>query len=306
MRALRTVAETLNFTRAAERLGLTQSAISHQIKTLETELGEPLFLRVKRGVLLSEAGKVALGYATRILDESEALVSELSGRQALWGRVRAAAATQAFVYLFAELFEAFMSDHPDVQVSFRTTVSTDQTVADILAGEADVGFAALPVYSPALQVNELFEDELFLVMSPRHRLADRSAVAPAELERERLILFERGASIRRSTDRFLQEVHIRPPLALETNDTYFMKLMVEHGLGLSLLPAWSVREEVASGRLVQLPVEGHHLRRSVSMISLGRFPPSATRAFVDFVLAHRDELQRIARGVDGRAPAEPR
>lgn len=297
LRTLRTVAETLSFTRAAERLGLTQSAVSHQVKALEAELGEPLFLRVKRGVLLSEAGKLALQYATRILDEVEMLRERLSGPgQPLAGRVRAAAATQAFVYLFAGLFESFMKAHPQVELTFRTTVSTDQTVADILNGAADVGFAALPVYSPALQVNELFEDELLLVVSPGHRLAAARSASAADLERERLILFERGTSIRRATDQFFQQVKVRPALALETNDTYFVKLMVEHGLGISLLPAWAVREEVAARRLVQLPLEGRRLRRSVSVISLGRFPASATRAFVEFMLARRDELQAIARG----------
>ena len=68
LRAFRVVAETLNFTRAAERLHLTQAAISHQIKALETELGEPLFIRAKRGVRLSQAGRIALEYVERILD----------------------------------------------------------------------------------------------------------------------------------------------------------------------------------------------------------------------------------------------
>lgn len=301
LRTLLTVAETLNFTRAAQRLGLTQSAVSHQVKILEAELGEPLFLRVKRGVLLSGAGKVALQYAARILDESEALRQRLSGPgQPLSGRVRAAAATQAFVYLFAGLFESFMKAHPQVEVSFRTTVSTDQTVADILNGAADVGFAALPLYAPALQVNDLFEDELFLVVSPRHPLAAKRTASAADLERERFILFERGTSIRRATDQFFQQVQVRPALALETNDTYFVKLMVQHGLGISLLPAWAVREEVAARRLVRLPIQGHRLRRSVSIISLSRFPASATRAFLKFVLAHRHELQAIARGGQDR------
>ena len=73
LRTFRIIAETLNFTRAAERLHLNQSAVSHQIKALETEIGEPLFIRAKRGVTLSQAGKVALEYAARILDEAEAL-----------------------------------------------------------------------------------------------------------------------------------------------------------------------------------------------------------------------------------------
>jgi DNA-binding transcriptional LysR family regulator len=297
LRTLRAVAETLNFTRAAERLGLTQSAVSHQIKSLEVELGEPLFIRAKRGVLLSEGGRAALEHATRILDEAEALHGRLRGAgRAPSGRVRAAAATQAFVYLFAELFESFMRAHPQIELTFRTTVSTDQTVADILAGSAEVGFAALPVYSPSLQVRELFEDELVLVAGPRHRLAGQGSVSVRDVAAERLVLFERGSSIRRATDAFFHRVGVRPALALESNDTYFVKLMVEHGLGVSLLPAWAVREEVAGGRLVRLGVAGHRLRRSVSMIFLGRQPPAATRAFVEFMLAHRQELQAVARG----------
>jgi len=297
LRTLRAVAEMLNFTRAAERLGLTQSAVSHQIKSLEAELGEPLFIRAKRGVLLSEGGRAALEHAVRILDEAEALRSRLRGAGGSpSGRVRAAAATQAFVHLFAELFESFMQAHPQIELTFRTTVSTDQTVADILDGSAEVGFAALPVYSPSLQVRELFEDELVLVAGPRHRLAGRGSVSVRDLAAERLVLFERGSSIRRATDAFFHRVGVRPALALESNDTYFVKLMVEHGLGVSLLPAWAVREEVAGGRLVRLLVAGHRLRRSVSMIFLGRQPPAATRAFVEFMLAHRQELQSVARG----------
>jgi DNA-binding transcriptional LysR family regulator len=297
LKTLRAVAETLNFTRAAERLGLTQSAVSHQIKSLEAELGEPLFIRAKRGVLLAEGGRAALEHAIRILDEAEALHGRLRGAGRVpSGRVRAAAATQAFVYLFAELFESFMRAHPQIELTFRTTVSTDQTVADILAGSAEVGFAALPVYSPSLQVRELFEDELVLVAGPRHRLAGRGSVSVRDVAAERLVLFERGSSVRRATDAFFHRVGVRPALALESNDTYFVKLMVERGLGVSLLPAWAVREEVAGGRLVRLAVAGHRLRRSVSMIFLGRRPPAATRAFVEFMLAHRQELQSVARG----------
>jgi len=296
LRTLRAVAETLNFTRAAERLGLTQSAVSHQIKSLEEELGEPLFVRLKRGVQLSAGGQAALEHAGRILEEAEALRARLQGEgRTAAGRVRAAAATQAFVHLFAGLFESFMRAHPRIELTFRTTVSTEQTVADILEGAAEVGFAALPLYSPALQVRELFEDELALVTAPGHPLAGRGTVSVADVAAERLVLFERGSSIRRSTDAFFHQVGVRPALALESNDTFFVKLMVERGLGVSLLPAWAVREELAAGRLVRLAIAGHRLRRAVSMIYRGRFPAGATRAFVEFMLAHQAELQAVAR-----------
>ncbi|HEX8144140.1 MAG TPA: LysR family transcriptional regulator [Pyrinomonadaceae bacterium] len=297
LRTFRIVAETLNFTRAAERLNLTQSAVSHQVKALEKELGEPLFIRTKRGVKLSQAGKAALEHAERILDEAQAMRERVSGREhSPSGRVRAAAATQAFVHLFASLFESFMRAHTGVELSFRTTVSTDQTVTDILNGAADVGFASMPVYSPTLHVTELFEDELVLVVGKKHHLASGHSVSVEEVERERLILFERGASIRRTTDAFFKRVNIQPTLAMESNDTYFIKLMVEHGLGVSLLPAWAVRDEVRADRLTRLQIEGHRLQRMVAMVSLGRFQASPTRAFLSYILEHKAKLQRMAEG----------
>ena len=109
LRTFRVIAETLNFTKAADTLNLTQSAVSHQIKALESELGEPLFIRAKRGVILTAAGKVALEYAGKILDEAEEMKEKVAGREkALTGRVRVAAATQALVYLFSQAFEGFM------------------------------------------------------------------------------------------------------------------------------------------------------------------------------------------------------
>lgn len=297
LRTFRVVAETLNFTRAAERLNLTQSAVSHQVKALETELGEPLFVRTKRGVKLSPVGKVALERAAHILDEAEMLREEVAGREhSPKGSVRAAAGTQAFVHLFAPLFEAFMRSYPGVRVSFRTTVSTDQTLIDILNGAADVGFASMPVYSPTLHVTEVFEDELVLVVGKEHPLAKEHHVTTAQIDRERLILFERGASIRRTTDGFFKNAGIGPDVALESNDTHFIKLMVERGLGISLLPAWAVRDEVAADKLARLRIEGHRLRRAVAMVSLGRFQAAPTRAFLSFILENKTQLQRMAEG----------
>ena len=295
LRTFREVAETLNFTRAAQRLHLTQSAVSHQIRTLERDIGEPLFIRAKRGVKLSEAGIVALDHARRILDESEALKERFAGGEKTpVGRVRAAAATQAFVYLFAPLFESFMRAHPWVEVSFRSTASTDQTIADIQSGTADVGFASLPVYSPALKVQELFEDELVAVVGHAHRLAGRPLATVEELLAERFILFERGNSVRRATDEFFGKAGGEPRTALESNDTAFIKLMVERGFGISLLPSWAVRDEVRWGWLAQLRVKGHRLRRTVALLALGRFQPSSTRAFVQHVVKNRAALQAMA------------
>ena len=102
-------------------------------------------------------------------------------------------------------------------------------------------------------------------------------------------------TIRRATDSFFKRVDLSPDLALESNDTYFIKLMVEHGVGVSLMPSWAVREEVEAGRLTWLRVSGHRLTRAVAVIALGRFQPSTTRVFIEYVLEHRAALQKAAR-----------
>jgi DNA-binding transcriptional LysR family regulator len=295
LRTFAAIAETLNFTKASEKLSLTQSAVSHQIKALEEELGVPLFIRGKNGVTLTDAGKIALEYAARILDEAEEMREKVAGREkTLTGRVRVAAATQALVHLFAPLFEEFMDAHPTVELLYRTTVSTEQTVEDILNGASDVGFASLAVYSPTLDVEDLFEDELVLIVGKTHRLAELDEVSRRELEKERWILFERGASIRRATDDFFKKVKIEPETSLESNDTYFIKLMIEHGLGVSMMPSWSVREEIKDGRLAQVKIKNYELKRSVALISLKGHQTAPIRAFIKYVLDQKDELQAIA------------
>ena len=289
------IADTLNFTKASERLNLTQSAVSHQIKALEDELGVKLFLRGKRGVKLTDAGRSAVESARTILNEAESMRQQVAGReQALAGSVRVAAATQALVHLFAPLFEDFMDSHDSVELVFRTTANTQQTIDDILEGVADVGFASMAVYSPTLEVTELFSDELVLVVGKKHRLAAKKEIPIAEMEKERWVLFERGASIRRATDDFFKRVQVNPEKALESNDTYFVKLMVEHGLGVSLMPSWSVREEVKTGKLAQVRIKGHELKRSVAMVSLKGLKSAPIRAFIEYMLEEKERLQTAA------------
>ena len=297
LRTFREIAETLNFTKASENLHLTQSAVSHQIRALEDELGVRLFIRGKRGVTLSDAGEAALVHAIIILDEAEKMRRSVARREReVIGRVRVAAATQALVHLFAPLFEEFMDANPLVDLVFRTTSSTEQTIEDILNGIADVGFASLPVYSPNLEVKELFEDELSLVVCPKHRLAGKRGVAVSELRDEKWILFERGASIRRATDRFFKKLKFEPEMALESNDSYFIKLMIEHGLGISLMPIWTVREELKLGKLGSSEIRGHRLRRSVAMVSLRGNLSAPIREFRDFVIGKVEDLSHLASG----------
>ncbi len=295
LRTLVATAETLNFTKASEALNLTQSAVSHQIKALEEELGTPLFIRASRGVKLTDAGRLAYEHAKRIVADAEDMVLAVAHREkALVGTVRVAAATQALVYLFAPLFEEFMDSHPSVELVFRTTTSTEQTVTGILDGSIDVGFASLAVYSPGLAFSRVFEDELVLVVGKKHALAKKRTVTIDDIRNDRWILFERGASIRRATDAFFKEAGMVPEKALESNDTYFIKLMIERGLGIALMPGWAVKEEVERGELSRLRIKDHKLMRSVSMASLKGSRSAAIDAFIRFMSDNKAVLRKKA------------
>jgi DNA-binding transcriptional LysR family regulator len=152
------------------------------------------------------------------------------------------------------------------------------------------------VVAPSLQVTPLFEDRLWLVTTASHPLAKAPSADAAEIARERFILFERGASIRAATDAFFDKARVVPATVLESNDTFFIKLMVRQGVGVSLLPPWAVREEVEAGTLARVPVEGDSLSRVVQLVTSGRPLSAAARCFVEFTVARRDELQALARG----------
>ena len=291
LRTFRAVAETLNFTRAAERLHLTQSAVSHQIKALEEELGEPLFIRAKRGVKLSQAGKIALEYVERILDETEALRERIAGKEnSPAGRVRVAAATQAFVHLFAPLFESFMDSHPGVDLAFRTTVSTEQTVADILNGAADVGFASLAVYSPNLQVTKLFEDELLLIIGSEHPLARKRALTVADLSQLRFILYEQKTVMRKLVDDFFASLGVTPRITMLMENIEAIKSLVGAGLGASVLPVPAIGKEAADRKVTLMRVENQILSRQLGLVTLrSNYVPPPVREMISMV---RQEITR--------------
>ncbi len=135
---------------------------------------------------------------------------------------------------------------------------------------------------------------MVLVVGKKHKLAKQATVSAIDLGKERWILFERGASIRRETDAFFKNVNVVPEMSLESNDTYFIKLMIEHGLGISLMPSWAVREEIKNGKLAQVRIEKCELKRSVAMVSLKGNNSAPIRAFVEYVLEKKEELQILA------------
>ncbi|MFN7930713.1 MAG: LysR family transcriptional regulator [Blastocatellia bacterium] len=263
------IAETRNFTRAAERVHLTQAAVSAQIKALEAEAGVPLFARVNKKVFLTEAGELLVRRAERLLKaHDEALLALKELGEAETGRLRiGTASTMASNDLLPAILAELKREYPRAQITVRRATSTD-IVAQILQNDLDVGLVSLPVEASDIRAEVLQRDRLVAIMQPAHPLAHQRSISPLQLAAEPLIMGEQGGNTRRLIDLFFAKSGVRPEVIMELGSMTSIKRMVEHGLGLSLVPRSSVREEIKAGTLIVLPVRGFKDYWELGLVSL--------------------------------------
>jgi LysR family transcriptional regulator, cyn operon transcriptional activator len=182
------LADCLSFTRAAERVHVTQSTLSHQIKQLEDELGQPLFERIGKRVVTTEAGELFLGYASRALREVDQGLALLKpGAGDLTGQVRIGATHTFNIGLIPECVALFLTRHPTVKVRIDE-LSADEIDKRLRAGELDIGIAYRPTGPTDLWFEPLYNEEMVLAVSDAHPLAGRKRIRMVELHQQRLVL----------------------------------------------------------------------------------------------------------------------
>jgi len=188
LRYFTALAETLSFTRAAERVHVTQSTLSHQIRQLEDEVGQLLFDRIGKKVVTTEAGELFLGFAGRALKEVDLGVAMLKpGAGGLTGQVRIGATHTFNIGLIPECVAQFLARHPTVQVRVEE-LPADQIGTKLHAGELDIGIAYRPNGPTDLWFEPLYNEEMVLVVSDTHPLAGRKRIRMVELHQQRLVL----------------------------------------------------------------------------------------------------------------------
>ncbi|MGZ5130407.1 MAG: LysR substrate-binding domain-containing protein [Caldimonas sp.] len=182
------LAEYLSFTRAAARVHVTQSTLSHQIRQLEEEVGQPLFDRIGKKVVTTEAGELFLAFATRALKEVDLGLAMLKpGSGGLTGQVRIGATHTFNIGLIPECVALFLARHPTVRVRVEE-LAADQIVAKLHAGELDIGIAYRPTDPTDLWFEPLYNEEMVLVVAESHPLAGRKRIRMVELHQQRLVL----------------------------------------------------------------------------------------------------------------------
>jgi DNA-binding transcriptional LysR family regulator len=251
-----------SFTRAAEHLFLTQSAVSHQISAMEGELGVELLTRSRKSVEPTAVGRVLAEQARRVLAsvaEAEAAV-QVAARPGA-GRLRIGASATACQHLIPDPLREFQNCFPEYSLTV-TPGDSPQTAEAVVAGDVDLGIVIQPERRPSkLEYHTLFEDELGFVVSSLHPWAKRGKVGRAELGSQRLIQYSRASATFRLVERYFVRMQspVRDPIELGSVEA--IKELVKLGLGVSVMAPWVARPELARKSLVWLPLPGPKLRR---------------------------------------------
>jgi DNA-binding transcriptional LysR family regulator len=247
------VARRANLSRAAEALFITQPALTARLRALESEVGSPLFRRGRRGMDLTDAGRAFLPYAERAMRSLQDGASAVE-RLPMTDELVLGSAPAISTYVLPDLLVRFEAEHPAVRLSVRTGHS-EEVLAMAVRGDIEIGLVR-ELHHPALETLSLYDDELVLVVEPRHPLARQRHVTLDRVRDARLILFDRTSSYYDLTNALFRPAGSLPRGLLELDHIDAAKRMVLAGLGIALLPTTAVAGELRDGSLRRIDLIG--------------------------------------------------
>jgi LysR family transcriptional regulator, transcriptional activator of the cysJI operon len=299
LRVFRAVAHRLNFRIAAEELLLTQSAVTQQIKSLESELDVPLFDRAGGRVSLTPAGIALLPFAERLAalsEEAREAVAATAGGSA--GRLALGASQTIGQYLLPKLIAGYLQENPKVEISVLG--GNTQTILEALV-EHKVQLCLIegPAMRRDVQVEPFMQDHMVCVVPAGHEWADEE-IEVQELQQAKLVTRELGSGSRRIVEQAFEKAGLdlkKLRLVMTFDSTEGLLSAVEAGLGIAFVSRWAVRNQLALGTLKLARVRGLDLARMFSLATVaGPEPAGLTRSFHRFVLERAEQLAPRATG----------
>ncbi len=276
------VAQEGSFTRAAEKLFLTQPALSLQIKALETELETPLFERRNRQIFLTEVGRMVLQRGKEILGIVEQIHEDVAAHQGMQtGRVQIGTSDTICLYVLPQLVQSFRTQFPNIDIHL-TNKPSDEVATLLKQGAVDFGIVTLPLVDPNLEIQPLAYREDVIICHPAHRLAQRACktdLLPTELGEYTLLLLEEGGTSRGLLNQLFVENAISPHV-MDLGSIEVIKRYVEIDMGISVVPKVAVKEEVKAGRLHIISVPWLPLREIGLVLRRGGYLSPASHKFV--------------------------
>jgi DNA-binding transcriptional LysR family regulator len=280
------VVERRSFSQAAERLGVTQPAVSLQVRSLEQRLGTKLLDRSGRRIEPTEAGLRLYRGARRLLALEEQLVEEVGGVEEgdLQGTLALGASTGPGGIVLAVLLCEFQQRNPGLRVAL-SVFDTQRVIELVAERELELGVVGAAPRHRGVQFEPFFRDEVILVCPPGHGFAGRT-ITLDELRGQPLILMQEGAGVRqmledelRRRGLRLRDLDVRLELGLQES----VKTAVQRGFGLTFISRNSVEADLAAGTLAEVHVEGLAPSREISLVrATGRSATRAAQAFLEF------------------------
>lgn len=269
LRIFNTVAQTGNFSTAAEWLYITQSAISQHIKDLEASLGQQLFNRGRRGVTLTSQGEILADYSRKIFAlVADAETALTNVEQLTAGKVSIGATPGVGIYLVPDWVQQFRAKYPHLTVVLQTGI-TSQIVSEILLHRLDIGVIEgevddLP--SSGLTIHVLEEVEQKVVVGFKHPFWDKSALSLSDLDKQSFIVRQQGSHSRAWLEQLLQSHGITPVIGAEFDNLESMKRAVMAGQCIAIMPPYVVETELEQNQLRAIPIPNKPLVRSLKLI----------------------------------------
>jgi DNA-binding transcriptional LysR family regulator len=284
------VVDRKSFSQAADRLGVTQPAVSLQIRSLEKRLGTKLLDRSGRRVEPTEAGHRLYRAAQRMLSLEDQLleeVAEANGVAELRGELSLGASTGPGGTVVPLLLCEFQREHPQLSVELSVS-DTNRIIEQVAERELELGVVGAAPRHRGVAFEPFFRDEVILVVPPKHAFAGRQ-VSLEDLRREPLIMMQEGAGVRqviedelRGAGLRLRDLDVRLELGLQES----VKSAVAAGFGVTFISRYGVEAELAAGTLAAAGVKGVEAAREISLVRpAGRSPTRAADAFVGFAQA---------------------
>jgi DNA-binding transcriptional LysR family regulator len=272
LRVFQAIAETRNFSRAGDRIGLTQPAVSRSIVELEGQIGLKLLDRTTREVVLTDAGQSLAMRLDRVLDELDETLAEVHGMAgARRGKVRVASSPTLSANLMPACIAECARRDPDIDFMLLDRVQQD-VLDSVRAGEVDFGVVVEPPSTEDLHCEVILDDPFCLVMSPDHRLADKRSVRWSALDGEPLVLLDHSSGSRRLIDEALDQQGARCEVRQQVGHPTTAFRMVEQGLGISVMPAFAI-PPMGLPALVVLPLVPK-VKRSIMLVHRRNRAPS--------------------------------
>ncbi len=292
LRYVLAIADTGNFTRAAEATHVSQPSLSQQIAKLESELDHKLFHRLCRKAVPTDAGEILIERARRILFEVDNVTDEIHDDPALGSQITVGMIQTVAPYLLPKLIERCQAKHPHLQVNSFEGFRGD-LVRGVLDGRVDLALVATPYTHPQLSIEPMFEEPLLLVVGRKHPLASKRKFTAQDLRDETFIMMGRGSTLTEQVQEFCGEHDFEPSIGHRCAQVSTLKSLVALGLGIAILPQIAHHPN-DHDRLIYRKIVGRSPVREIGMVRhLQRYQSQGTRQFLKIL---RDVLRGYGSG----------